>query len=562
MSTSPEIIPQPWTKGIDQNGQPYYVNTETGQILRQSPFLNNDSNASTFVDPEQWDLVIETMASAIHPDEQLLVFQKIKKIAEKIITKDDPKYRQLYLNNPKLQRLVLQYDGGIEFLYHLGFQPDPNSRDKLICPIVDARVVQAALICLEDKIEVLSYDIKDSFKPPLDKDPFDIVQKCKHDCNCTKMLKNCIFICDSELMPWKSKNINDESLSADSSTEANKLSQFFKKYYDFNHAKKTISDVSNMMQTNILFEYNHLLKDKSSDLLSKLMQINDAISDAYGKLKDITFTDCLDTEQESDSKINKVNIPLSVEFLLQKIVNYSNKSVIVTSNLQTTISTTILALQQRLNGNKNEYIHILPALRKLKVSKKVVEEDFDCVSVGDNSMLKQIYDERLLVVNEETWREVRSVSLIEGFIRKFFEEKLILPEIINCIVPFYHEYLTSTIHGHGKMQRFKFFCDWVFGKNNDIFDTVICCGHSNWFKQFFNKFMPSDCSWWQKVNSEYLQSCSVIGFKMCSHISSPHHLKRYKIVENSMVTVYKGFEKKNTSYSTRGSFTKFGTYLQ
>ncbi len=49
-----------------------------------------------------------------------------------MITKDDPKYRTLYLNNPKLQHTVLAFDGGLEFLYNLG---------------------------LEDKIEVLSYDV-------------------------------------------------------------------------------------------------------------------------------------------------------------------------------------------------------------------------------------------------------------------------------------------------------------------------------------------------------------------------------------------------------------------
>jgi len=80
-----------------------------------------------------------------------------------MITKDDPKYRTLYLNNPKLQHTVLAFDGGLEFLYNLGFEPHAISRDKLVCHEVNSRVVQACLICLEDKIEVLSYDVH-SFK--------------------------------------------------------------------------------------------------------------------------------------------------------------------------------------------------------------------------------------------------------------------------------------------------------------------------------------------------------------------------------------------------------------
>lgn len=103
--------------------------------------------------------MIETMASTIHPQQQLRIFQKLKKIAEKMITKDDPKYRTLYLNNPKLQHTVLAFDGGLEFLYNLGFEPHAVSRDKLVCHEVNSRVVQACLICLEDKIEVLSYDV-------------------------------------------------------------------------------------------------------------------------------------------------------------------------------------------------------------------------------------------------------------------------------------------------------------------------------------------------------------------------------------------------------------------
>jgi len=156
-----DFVPKPWTKGIDQNGQAYYVNTETGQIRRQPPVtagFQTYQKANAFIDPEQWDLVIETMASTIHPQQQLRIFQKLKKIAEKMITKDDPKYRTLYLNNPKLQHTVLAFDGGLEFLYNLGFEPHVTARDKLVCHDVNVRVVKACLICLEEKIEMLTYE--------------------------------------------------------------------------------------------------------------------------------------------------------------------------------------------------------------------------------------------------------------------------------------------------------------------------------------------------------------------------------------------------------------------
>ena len=135
------------------------VSKQNTTAYRQSEdSIDQDHGFSAFIDPESWDIVIDTMATTIHPEQQLRIFQKLKKIAEKMITKDDPRYRQLYLNNPKLQGTVLTFDGGLEFLYNLGFEPDPQSRDKLICPKVDKRVVNACLTCLTDKIETLKAD--------------------------------------------------------------------------------------------------------------------------------------------------------------------------------------------------------------------------------------------------------------------------------------------------------------------------------------------------------------------------------------------------------------------
>ena len=108
---------------------------------------------------EQWELVIEKMASTIHPHQQWRIFQKLKNIAERLITKgaDDLKYRTLYINNPQLQHTVLAFDGGLEFLYNLGFKMDATSRDKSVCAQVNLKVIQVCLNCLEDKINLLSH---------------------------------------------------------------------------------------------------------------------------------------------------------------------------------------------------------------------------------------------------------------------------------------------------------------------------------------------------------------------------------------------------------------------
>lgn len=112
--------------------------------------------------------MIEMMASKIQPQHQLKSFQRLKKIAENLITKDDLKYRALHLNNPKLKHTVLEFDGGIEFLHNLGFEPHATERDWLVCHAVNTRVVQACIICLENKIDVLSDDASPSRIEQLD----------------------------------------------------------------------------------------------------------------------------------------------------------------------------------------------------------------------------------------------------------------------------------------------------------------------------------------------------------------------------------------------------------
>lgn len=93
------------------------------------------------------------MASKIDPQQQLDLFNRLKKIALNMIVSLDPKYRTLYIFNRKIQT-VLVYDDSWEFLYHLGFEPD--GIDKLVVKQLNTAVNAACVFCLEDKIEALS----------------------------------------------------------------------------------------------------------------------------------------------------------------------------------------------------------------------------------------------------------------------------------------------------------------------------------------------------------------------------------------------------------------------
>ena len=118
-------------------------------ILKRASKTKRKKHEEKFMDPQEWEIVIETMASSIPPKNQLRAFEKLRKMAEKLTTKSKQKYKTLYLNDPKLKRTVLNFDGGLEFLYNLGFEQDLNTGNRLICHHVNNEVAKACLICLE-----------------------------------------------------------------------------------------------------------------------------------------------------------------------------------------------------------------------------------------------------------------------------------------------------------------------------------------------------------------------------------------------------------------------------
>ena len=108
-------------------------------ILKRASKTKRKEHEERFADPQGWEVVIETMASSIPPKKRLRAFEKLRKMAEKLTTKSKQKYKTLYLNDPKLKRTVLNFDGGLEFLYNLGFEQDLNTGNRLICHHVNIK---------------------------------------------------------------------------------------------------------------------------------------------------------------------------------------------------------------------------------------------------------------------------------------------------------------------------------------------------------------------------------------------------------------------------------------
>ena len=57
-------------------------------------------------------------------------------------------------------------------------------------------------------------------------------------------------------------------------------------------------------------------------------------------------------------------MPLEMEWVLDQMIDASNNSIVVTSNLRRAISTAVIALWDRFGANK-ECVHILPCLQEL-----------------------------------------------------------------------------------------------------------------------------------------------------------------------------------------------------
>eukprot|EP01084_Bolivina_argentea_P249897 418494_1 len=149
------------TNKNDINGITEYIESKRRKLENDS--INISSPIYTtedFTDQEQWEFVLNKMSSGIPSEQQLLIFLKMKILAENILSnKGNDKYRTLNMKDIKLQQTVLNFNGGLVFLYQLGFEHDDVSVHTLICNELNANVVKACIKCLENKMKLLSKNV-------------------------------------------------------------------------------------------------------------------------------------------------------------------------------------------------------------------------------------------------------------------------------------------------------------------------------------------------------------------------------------------------------------------
>jgi hypothetical protein len=93
---------------------------------------------------------------------------------------------------------------------------------------------------------------------------------------------------------------------------------------------------------------------------------------------------------------------------------------------------------------------------------------------------------------------------------------------------------TKSVSTKGKA-RIEDFNKWAMESEED---TIIVGGHSLWFKQFFNLYLPFDCA--HRSKKEKLTNSGVVAFDLYKLNSE----KAYYIDPESFQTVYGGFTTK------------------
>lgn len=142
----------------------------------------------------------------------------------------------------------------------------------------------------------------------------------------------------------------------------------------------------------------------------------------------------------------------------------TTSSVIVSSSLRRAISTTTLALWERVLRT-SEKIHILSSLQE-------ISRNVDTYALSPANTCPDLPFARV-------------APHCEGF----------APSVFNCSDNFGNK--TRNFYG---IKRLKAFNDWAFNRSEDV---IIVGGHSLWFKYYFQTYLPHKFDHGSKNNSNY-----------------------------------------------------------
>ncbi|ETO09421.1 hypothetical protein RFI_27957 [Reticulomyxa filosa] len=87
--------------------------------------------------------------------------------------------------------------------------------------------------------------------------------------------------------------------------------------------------------------------------------------------------------------------------------------------------------------------------------------------------------------------------------------------------------------------RMRAFVSWVFSNNCSEFDNVVLCGHSLWFRYFFEAYLPRNSIHTAKKNKIQNTGAIALDFIKCEMNDGS---VRFRIEPDSIVVIHRGFE--------------------
>lgn len=203
---------------------------------------------------------------------------------------------------------------------------------------------------------------------------------------------------------------------------------------------------------------------------------------------------------------------LEVTDLVSIVRGDAGASVVVSSILRRAISTGVVGLSARLlKNNASDKILLMTSLQE-------ISRNVDTLAIAPAQTVPAV------PAAEAEWKGMG-----------------------DLIGHFYRESLDPSLHTGNKrmnqkaMQRHDEFVTWAFSQKE--YETIIVCGHSLWFREFFRSYLPAETS--HEAKDKKMANCGVVAFDL--HCASARTgAEVVQIRPGSVKTIYKGFEGKET----------------
>lgn len=221
--------------------------------------------------------------------------------------------------------------------------------------------------------------------------------------------------------------------------------------------------------------------------ISPVPEVLQNLEECKRTLKDVDWNESLRTM----TKVNEITIPTGSPLnnphniqkydIIDHMASANNYSVLCASNLRRAVATMVIALWTRLKTDKDEKVQILSCLQE----------------IGRNMDTKS-----LAPVNAAP-----KMSKLERGTSILVHERDDMENIYK------HQLDTSMNFGDKstacEKSRLTEFAEFCFRNRKPI---VVTCGHSGWFKYFFNRFLPSHSN--HIVKRRKLDNCSMLAFSL------------------------------------------------